>query len=318
MLSAAFRLKYPGLSVGAIAASAPVLGVEGLAKSCDAYSRLETKDFTDYSANCSQTVRNSWEALFRIAGTADGRQWLTNEFKLCKELAAGEEIRVFQWLMVAWSHVAMVDYPNEANLFSELPAYPLREMCKHMTNPGADDRGLLSQVYEAANLFYNYKGLSKCNDLNPNGPVDPTAWGFQSCTDIVMPFCTNGKTDMIEPFGYDFKAYSDQCFSQYGVRPDPRKAMMLWEKRSLRRATNLIFSNGLRDPHSSNGVLDSLSDSVIALTISHGCHHEDLRPAGVNDTQELINVRNQEKQYMKQWIEEHYTKLNHFPNEWLN
>ncbi|CAG2120160.1 unnamed protein product, partial [Medioppia subpectinata] len=318
MLASAFRLKYPGLSVGAIAASAPILAVQGLTKSCSGFPLVETKDFTEYSANCSQTIKNSWTAIERIVGTVDGRKWLTNEFKLCKELAAGEGYRVSQWLDTAWANTAMVDYSNAATFLSDLPAYPMREMCKQMTNPGADDRGLLSQVHKAANIYYNYTGHSKCCDLVAStGLVDMTVWGFQSCTDIVLPFCANGKT-MFEPFDFDFKAFSDQCFGEYGVRPDPRKAMMLWENRSLRSATNLIFSNGLRDPWSSGGVLDSLSDSVIALTISHGCHHEDLRPAGVNDTQKLINVRNQEKQYMKQWIEEHYIKLNYFPNEWLN
>ena len=118
---------------------------------------------------------------------------------------------------------------------------------------------------------------------------------------------------MFEPSPFDFKAMSDQCYKDWGVRPDPHKLLTLYEEKSVKSGSNMIFSNGLRDPWSAGGVLESLSDTVVAFKISHGCHHEDLRATGVNDTQELINVRKQEIMIIKDWINDYYTQINYFP-----
>src|SRR6185437_3084346 len=87
------------------------------------------------------------------------------------------------WINNAFGNTAMVDYPNAATFLADLPAYPMREMCKHLTNPGADDKGLAQQMQAAANVYYNYTGHMKCSDLKPStGFVDDLPWGFQVCS----------------------------------------------------------------------------------------------------------------------------------------
>jgi len=133
---------------------------------------------------------------------------------------------------------------------------------------------------------------------------------------MVLPVCSNGVTDMFENNPWNFTKYSQNCYKQYGVYSEYEKAIMMFGGRDITTATNIIFSNGLRDPWSAGGVLQSLSESLIAIQIPNACLHEDLRPTGPNDPPELTAARNQEISIIKGWINEYYRKINYYPLGW--
>ena len=54
---------------------------------------------------------------------------------------------------------------------------------------------------------------------------------FQACTEMVMPMCSDGINDFFEPTKWDLKTYSDECFRQWKVKPDPYAAILKPKKR---------------------------------------------------------------------------------------
>ncbi|XP_056168952.1 uncharacterized protein LOC130138578 [Syzygium oleosum] len=58
-LASWFRLKYQRVTLGALAASAPILYFDDITPQ-DAYHSVVTKDFKEASETCSQTIGDSW------------------------------------------------------------------------------------------------------------------------------------------------------------------------------------------------------------------------------------------------------------------
>lgn len=55
-----------------------------------------------------------------------------------------------------------------------------------------------------------------------------------------------------------------------------------WGGRKIGTASNIVFSNGLLDPWHGFGVLEDVSDSVVAVVIPEGAHHLDVSPHPTN------------------------------------
>lgn len=61
-MAAYFRMKYPHLVTGAIAASAPVHMFPGMVP-CEVYYRIVTSSFNVASKVCRDNIRQSWSVL---------------------------------------------------------------------------------------------------------------------------------------------------------------------------------------------------------------------------------------------------------------
>ncbi|EEF29462.1 catalytic, putative [Ricinus communis] len=82
MLASWFRLKYPHIALGALASSAPILYFDNITPS-DAYYSLVTKDYRDASESCSNTIKESWLELARVASQENGLSILSEKFHTC-------------------------------------------------------------------------------------------------------------------------------------------------------------------------------------------------------------------------------------------
>ncbi len=58
---------------------------------------------------------------------------------------------------------------------------------------------------------------------------------------MVMPMCTDGVADMFEPQPWNFQAFSDECYNQFGVRPREDWAEIVYGGRNISAHSNIIF-----------------------------------------------------------------------------
>ncbi|KAH9704169.1 prolylcarboxypeptidase-like protein [Citrus sinensis] len=69
-----------------------------------------------------------------------------------------------------------------------------------------------------------------------------------------------------------------------------------------RFGSNIIFSNGHRDPCSSAGVLENISDNIIAVTTKNSSHCLDIQPATEDDPEWLVMQRKIEMDMVHDWF----------------
>lgn len=308
MLAAWFRMKYPHMVVGALAASAPIWQFENLVP-CDTFMKIVTTDFRKSDPNCPKSIRRSWDAINRLATTRSGLQWLTKTLRLCNPLTLDDVQHFKQWILETWVNLAMTDYPYESNFMQPLPAWPIKVVCQYLTDPNVSDSQLLQNIFQALNVYYNYSGQAECLNISEtaSSSLGISGWSYQSCTEMVMPFCANGVEDMFEPFSWNLKQFSDECFNQWGVRPNPSWITTLYGGKNISSHSNIIFSNGDLDPWSGGGVTKDISDTLVAINIAEGAHHLDLRAYSAYDPASVLLARSLEVEYMKKWITDfHY------------
>lgn len=103
MLSAWFRMKYPNIVAGAIAASAPIWQFTGLVDP-HTYSAITTRTYRAANESCPAAILKSWDAMSRMP-----LDQLSSIMRLCTPLTAGDvENMLFPWLSNAYQYTAMV------------------------------------------------------------------------------------------------------------------------------------------------------------------------------------------------------------------
>lgn len=304
MLAAWFRLKYPHVALGALASSAPILYFDDLAPQLGYYA-IVTKDFKETSESCYETVRKSWEEIDKVASKTNGLSILSNKFKTCEKLKRTFDLK--DYLDSIYSEVAQYNHP---------PYYPLSILCGGIdgARKGTD---ILDRIFAGV---VAYMGKKSCYDMNEfNRPTDETyiGWRWQTCSEIVMPIGHGNNDSMFPPDPFNLNRFMRKCNSLFGVQPQPHWVTTYYGGHDLklilhRFASNIIFSNGLRDPYSSGGVLENISDSVVAVYTVNGSHCLDIIPESKSDPQWLVKQRKTEVQIIEGWISKYYTDLLEF------
>ncbi|KAF7098519.1 hypothetical protein CFC21_100255 [Triticum aestivum] len=306
VLASWFRLKYPHVAMGALASSAPILQFDDITP-WSGFKDTVTQDFKFESLNCFSVIKAVWDVLDDRGSNETGLLELSKTFRTCKTMQSTDSLTNF--LYTAFIYTAMTDYPTPANFLQNLPAYPVKEMCKIIDSfpAGAD---VIEKAFAAASLYYNYTGDQKCFQVE--GGDDPhglSGWDWQACTEMVMPTTVSNES-MFPPFNFSYEERSERCLASYGVRP-----RMHWitteygghkiDKVLKRFGSNIIFSNGMRDPWSRGGVLKNISSSIIALVTEKGAHHLDFRSATKDDPDWVVEQRRQEVEIIHGWVDQY-------------
>ncbi|GAB4814859.1 hypothetical protein N2152v2_001905 [Parachlorella kessleri] len=326
MLAAWFRMKYPHLLDGAIAASAPIWTYLGEDPPWDSgsFAKIVTRDAWPEGGSahdCADNVRRAWKTLFKWGKSGGGRAAIGHAMRLCNDSSLDNKDDVAEladWASSAWDYMAMGDYPYPSSYIlngnGELPAYPVRAACSHLAEPGLEGEALLASLAQAVGVLYNNSGSQEClsfkQGANPETDEVADFWGYQYCTEQFMPFSKDGKNDMFWPQPWDEKAAVEACEDQWGVKPRPLWATIQWGGRRIQAASNVVFSNGLLDPWSGGGVLRNISDTVVAVLIPEGAHHLDLMFSNELDPPSVKHARAFEEAHIAKWIEEARGKVN--------
>ncbi|XP_028756887.1 lysosomal Pro-X carboxypeptidase [Neltuma alba] len=298
MLASWFRLKYPHVALGALASSAPILYFDNITPSNGYYS-VVTRDFREASETCYETILKSWPEIDRVASEADGLSILSQRFNTCRPLNSSSELKDYLETMYA-----------TAAQYNKPPKYPVTVICGGIDEAtfGSD---ILSKIYAGV---VAYRGNATCK---VNGPINVTetsvGWRWQTCSEMVIPIGLGNDT-MFQPSPFDLKSYVRDCKMKYGVAPRPHWITTYYGGHDIklvlqRFGSNIIFSNGLRDPYSSGGVLDSISDSIVAVHTVNGSHCLDILRAMPSDPEWLVKQREEETQMIKGWITQYYADL---------
>ncbi|KXG20504.2 lysosomal Pro-X carboxypeptidase [Sorghum bicolor] len=309
MLASWFRLKYPHVTIGALASSAPILQFDYITPWSSFYD-VVSQDYKSESLNCFSVIKAAWDVLEERGSNDNGLLELSKLFRACKTLKDDGSIQ--KWLWTAFIYTAMSDYPTPASFLENLPAYPVKEMCKIIDGFPAN-ADILEKVFAAASLFYNYTGDQTCNhieDKDSPRSLDLSYWRWQACTEMIMPMSSSNES-MFPPSTFSYEDRFNYCFRFFGVRPRPHWITTEYggykiDKVLKRFGSNIIFSNGMRDPWSGGGVLKNISSSIVALVTEKGAHHLDLRGATKDDPDWVIEQRRQEVEIIQGWIDQYY------------
>lgn len=322
MLAAWLRVKYPHICDGAIASSAPI---SQFTTNCHAVSGSVTsiyKNGDEHSgAKAVEEIGNSWDSINHLGSTTEGMIWLREKFKLCSEIDLPVDIsNLKKYLKNLWTNVAMMNYPYPASFAMSLPGNPVVTITNRIVDvfiPNIETFGIndnddyktvkaqinIDRILAGAQIYYNYTGNTVCLNLHDPDELAAEMWDYQSCTEMIMPMCSEGgEYDMFEKHGWNIRAIEIHCQEKWKVFPRPQMVNINYGYKNLRATSNIVFSNGLKDPWNLGGITKDISDSVIATLIVDGAHHLDLRGNHYLDSTSVRETRHIHKRRIKMWV----------------
>lgn len=322
MLAAWSRLKYPHISAGALAASAPVDLYPGENKA-GAFFNATLGVFQQYgSPSCASAIQAGLEAVAAAGKTAAGRQNLTTDFQVCQPNVAtsGDVQRLLFYIKGAVTTLAMLSYPYPQNFVTPMPGYPLKVACSRL----AAAPTLLKGIDAVVDVFLNYTGQLPCHNISMemvgapgsalsarlHGSADSiySQWNYQVCTELILePLTSDGFGFFVEDAKQvpQVEAACRERYPSVVTRPQWMRQAFGTGAEIVAHTTNMIFSDGDRDPWTIGGVplnATSPDGSVFHILIKDAAHHQDLRTPDPLDSPALTAARAVEAAAIRKWI----------------
>jgi len=305
MLTAWLRIKYPHIVTGGIASSAPINYFYGQVN-CSSYDQVVTQDFLKvpyHGENCVKNIKKSWQLFKQFDEITNGMKKLSNLFHVCSTLKSSSQL--IEWIKATFDELAMVNYPQPSTFLMPLPAWPLNETCKQVSNPNLEGFELLKAMFNAVSVFQNYTGKIKCFDINSiDSTIDSSLWDYMTCTEMVQPFCSNGITDMFPLSNWNLSKFSQDCIAKYGTKVRPYWEVINYGGDNLKYASNIMFLNGVLDPWHIGGILTSAVESIESVLMWGAAHHLDLRHVHSDNPNSVKEAQQKEIQLIRKWLKD--------------
>ncbi|EFA80247.1 peptidase S28 family protein [Heterostelium album PN500] len=304
MLASWFRMKYPNIIDGALAASAPILYFLGTNANSEGFNEIATIDFAETSSEgtCATRIHSAFNEITQMSNTQNGLNVLTKTFSLCEELTELSDL--INWLEAAITYMAMADYPYPANFLEPMPGNPINVSCSLLAKETDNIQGLV----QVMNVYFNSSGQAgQCNNVSvyTTGALGSDGWDYQACTEMVMPISANGVQDFFPAAPWSLSQLTQYCQQTWQVTPNPNWITTYYQGQDLSQTSNIIFSNGVLDPWRAGGVVSNDGgNDIITIIIDGGAHHLDLRMPNSADPTAVTNARVLETKYLMQFAQE--------------
>eukprot|EP00759_Apiculatamorpha_spiralis_P032815 PhF_6_TR34173/c0_g1_i1/m.50003/K01285/PRCP; lysosomal Pro-X carboxypeptidase len=229
MLTAWFRMKYPHIVDGGIAASAPILGFVPEFDGARYWSVVsyDATPAAGSSPNCFNNVVNSIQAV--RGGVAANE--LQTVLGLCNPVVTASDVdAVARWVMDAFDALAMGNYPYPSDYISgdaqhPMPAWPMRAACSYLSGANMTGLGVLANLRSAIGVVLNTTQDVQCYSLQGSSSVVSDIWDYQVCTEG-MPqedpyYATQGPpNDMFwQQPTWNSTRLTQYCNATHGVTP---------------------------------------------------------------------------------------------------
>jgi pimeloyl-ACP methyl ester carboxylesterase len=307
MLTAWFRMKYPNIVIGGLAASAP-FGFYGTGLTPYAYMDTAQQSYAQATPNCDQQLAAAILDMVALSNTSQGLAQMSSAFPTCEPLNTTQDgLNLLSWVQNALIYMVELNYDTASNYGIQFPAWPLNKTCQDMQK--MQNGSPLQAIAYAIQNYYNSTGDKTCVDIvadQPDFAYSP-GWDYIACTAAYMPMAQRG---MWWPH-YEYAPGPDvtQCVQQWDIPLRLNWSRIHWGGfDSFKWGSNIIFSNGLIDPWHALGVLESPNEksSVIAIVIPESAHHADLRGPDPADPIYLTKARAKEAAIIGSWLDNFY------------
>jgi pimeloyl-ACP methyl ester carboxylesterase len=318
-LSAMMRFVHPDLVDIAYAASAP-LSLYSQELDPNAYYEKVTDSAERASAGCPAAIKATLlDIVEELKDTTVPFQDTAKRMGVClqtiPDYITTNEVFSQEIMMIVGCNFAdfnMDNYPPTQDT-------TLAKACHIFQKDHLDSYQKLGALFK---LLMTKK--EKCFDLMSQVPKGPNAtistadwsgagpgktgrtWEFQLCTDLIVRTGYSEKS-MFPVREWSLEWLTDHCQSRFGVTPQPYGLVDEWGFNDLVAggASRILFTNGLNDGWSVLSVLESLSNSIVAINFPNGAHHSDLSHEGpsAEDTEDITRGFSQITNLLTFWLE---------------
>jgi hypothetical protein len=300
-------MKYPHLTAGSIASSAPVQATLDFFE----YLDVVDKSLTFFTGpQCDALIGQATDQIQDLIKSTDGRAKLRSMFNLCQDISTDNDVANFMaTLMGNWQGTVQYNdespfSPNINKLCSIMEANPSTPLTSYINIAKMFSGGQCIDIaYE--NMV---KELQDVNDFGGSG-AGARQWTYQTCAEFGYFQTTDSDRDA-QPFGnlVPVEFYVQLCKDVFGVDfntealIDNTNAYYGGHNLPSYFTSNIMFVNGNIDPWHALGVIEDVSATTKAILINGTAHCANTQWANNRSPPSLISAQQKIATQIGQWL----------------
>lgn len=300
-LSAWFRLKYPHLTIGSVASSAPV------------FAKTDFFEYDQYvgitaGPDCAHAIRAANDAVQQLVfESAESNHLVKSKFG-CELLT--DDVGFLYVLADAVSFAIQYNSQRQGS-----PTYNLKnELCSDMLPLPSNTTVLIENYAKFVNSLFGKLG-STClsftsiditlSNITVDESQNQRQWYYQSCREFGF-FQTAPANNSVRSPLINLTYHLDLCARVFGevIVPNTTFTNEYYGGRSPVNASNIFFVNGDGDPWHALSIISPIPNNtdVQVRLIAGTSHCADLSSASSSDPADLTLARKQIADYVTFWI----------------